>query len=87
MSEAQTAIGKYNANDSNNAFEIGNGTSNSARSNALTVDWDGNIMAQAMAGIIQMFAGATPPIGWLECDGSAISRDTYATLFAVIGTT
>ena len=38
----QTAIGKYNDNDSNNAFEIGNGTSTNARSNALTVDWDGN---------------------------------------------
>ena len=41
----------------------------------------------AMAGIIQMFAGATPPTGWLVCDGSAISRTTYATLFAAIGTT
>lgn len=40
-----------------------------------------------MAGIIQMFAGATPPTGWLVCDGSAISRTTYATLFAAIGTT
>ena len=40
--EAQTAIGKYNANDPNNAFEIGNGT-NSERSNALAVDWNGNL--------------------------------------------
>ena len=43
--------------------------------------------AQAMAGIIQMFAGATAPDGWLICDGSAVSRTTYATLFAAIGTT
>lgn len=34
----QTAIGKFNSNQSNNAFEIGNGTSDSTRSNALTVD-------------------------------------------------
>lgn len=39
--EAQTAIGKYNANNSANAFEVGNGTSDSARSNAFTVAWDG----------------------------------------------
>ncbi len=26
-----------------------------------------------------------PPTGWLVCDGSAVSRATYATLFAVIG--
>lgn len=29
----------------------------------------------------------TPPTGWLICDGSAISRTTYADLFAIIGTT
>ena len=27
------------------------------------------------------------PTGWLECDGSNVSRTTYAELFAVIGTT
>lgn len=45
---AQTAIGKYNDNQLNNAFEIGNGTSDSARSNALTVDWDGNVVATSV---------------------------------------
>ena len=39
------------------------------------------------AGVIQMYAGTTPPDGWLLCDGSAVSRTTYAALFAVIGTT
>ena len=39
----QTAIGKYNVSDTaNHVFIIGNGTS-SARSNALTVDWDGDV--------------------------------------------
>lgn len=41
-SDSQTAIGKYNDNDPNNAFEVGNGTAVDARSNAFTVDWDGN---------------------------------------------
>src|SRR6185503_20590605 len=27
------------------------------------------------------------PSGWLNCDGSAVSRTTYANLFAAIGTT
>lgn len=101
-SVAQTAIGKYNEADTNGnyALIIGNGTDFSSRSNALTVGWDGNIVAQAMAGIIQMFAGAVTqtvtsgvatvtgaPAGWLLCDGSAVSRTEYATLFAAIGTT
>jgi microcystin-dependent protein len=38
-------------------------------------------------GAIYMYAGSTAPAGFLPCDGSAISRDTYANLFAVIGTT
>jgi microcystin-dependent protein len=36
---------------------------------------------------IVMFAASSAPAGWLICDGSAVSRTTYATLFATIGTT
>ncbi len=39
----QTAIGKYNDNQSNSALEIGNGSDAHSRSNALTVDWSGNV--------------------------------------------
>lgn len=39
------------------------------------------------AGAVQAFAMQTVPSGWLECDGAAVSRTTYATLFAAIGTT
>ena len=50
-SKSQTALGEYNIKDSsgsaisrgNYAVIIGNGTADNARSNALTVDWDGNI--------------------------------------------
>ena len=44
MSSCQTVIGKYNVLDSSNtyAFIIGNGTS-ATRSNAFTVDWEGNL--------------------------------------------
>lgn len=38
-------------------------------------------------GIVDHYAGVTPPTGWLVRDGSAISRTVYAALFAVIGTT
>lgn len=30
---------------------------------------------------------SAPPTGWLICDGTAISRTTYAALFSVLGTT
>lgn len=39
-----------------------------------------------MPGTIQDFAGAAAPAGWLLCFGQAVSRTTYAALFAAIGT-
>lgn len=39
------------------------------------------------AGIIEPFAGSTVPAGYLLCDGTAVSRTVYATLYAVIGDT
>lgn len=42
-SNCQSAIGKYNAEDITAALILGNGTSTSNRSNAMTVDWNGNL--------------------------------------------
>ncbi len=41
-------------------------------------DWPGKIVPSA---------GSNAPNGWLLCDGSAVSRTTYADLFDMIGTT
>ncbi len=41
---------------------------------------------QAPTGCVQMFAGGVVPSGWLLCNGQALSRTTYAALFATIGT-
>ncbi len=38
-------------------------------------------------GMIAPFAMSTAPTGWLECDGSAVSRTTYADLFTALSTT
>lgn len=38
-------------------------------------------------GSVQAFAGSTAPTGWLLCNGAAVSRTTYASLYTVIGTT
>jgi microcystin-dependent protein len=40
----------------------------------------------ALVSAVMAFPISTPLTGWLECDGSAISRTTYADLYAVIGT-
>lgn len=43
--------------------------------------------AQLPSGLILVYSAAAAPTGWLLCDGSNVSRSTYAALFAVIGTT
>lgn len=45
------------------------------------------IYREAPVGTLAMWLTATPPTGWLILDGSAVSRTTYALLFALWGTT
>jgi len=47
--------------------------------------WEG---ADVPVGTINMYAGAVAdiPTGWLLCNGAAVSRTTYAQLFAVLDT-
>lgn len=42
---------------------------------------------EVSAGTIKAWSSATPDVGWLKCDGSAVSRTTYSRLFKAIGTT
>lgn len=61
-------------------------------------DWDeieklvGNVYEEIMhpvlaVGSLQMWMTGTPPENWLICDGQAVSRDSYAELFALWGVT
>jgi len=55
----------------------------------LQTDGSGNLSFQIVAGVptgsVFCMAVATVPSGYLECDGAAVSRTTYAALFAIIG--
>lgn len=69
----QTAIGKYNIEDTSNkyAFIVGNGTS-SARKNAFTVDWSGNIEANGKALATEEYVDANGgKIDSISVNGSA----------------
>lgn len=41
----------------------------------------------APAGLVAYFGRTTAPTGWMKANGAAVSRTTYADLFAAIGTT
>jgi microcystin-dependent protein len=44
-------------------------------------------VAQTPSGAVMPFAMSSVPSGWLECNGAAVSRSTYSSLFSAIGTT
>lgn len=71
-------------------FDQGNGIRDvDGGSNAMKAYLEGIADFQTDAvppGAVSMYAGAGTPVGWLLCDGSAVSRSTYASLFAAIGT-
>ena len=58
---------------------------------ALTTDGSGVLSFSTVVGVltgsIVMYGSASIPTGYLECNAQAVSRSTYAALFAVIGTT
>ena len=45
------------------------------------------ISALMPAGTVVPYAGASTPANWLLCAGQAVSRSTYSTLYAALGTT
>jgi len=53
----------------------------------VTVDYSGAMQSSELTGMVVPFALSSAPIGWLACDGSAVSRSTYSKLFTSIGTT
>lgn len=43
-------------------------------------------VGDSMTGMVSAFAMSAAPSGWLKCNGAAVSRTTFASLFARIGT-
>jgi microcystin-dependent protein len=79
-----------------NSVLLGNGTSAlqtvapSTSGNVLTSNgttWQSSAAPVTVpTGAIAMWPTATAPSGWLLANGAAVSRTTYATLFAIVGT-
>jgi microcystin-dependent protein len=51
------------------------------------VDCFGKCFDLTPIGTLAMWITSTAPTGWVKCNGAAISRTTYADLFALFGTT
>lgn len=61
---------------------------NSATNGYITAGQSDNAaFAGSPVGAVSPYAGTSAPTGWLLCYGQAVSRTTYAALFAVVSTT
>ncbi len=60
--------------------------SSSLNGTGVTFD-DGTTQSTGGVGMVAFFAMNSAPTGWLKANGAAVSRTTYAKLFAAIGTT
>ena len=82
----QTVIGCYNANE-NSAFIIGNGSSDTERSNALTVDWDGNITGKSLtsANDLKLGFGSSNIFKPYFTKGDSITLTIYAVGYVTTG--
>lgn len=76
----ETKLGTGDSNATSGAVLVGTGSGTSAWDTTPTFD------GVSPTGAVVMWSGSSAPSGWLECDGSAVSRTTYSALFAVIGT-
>ena len=74
-----TAIGKYN-DTGDYALMIGKGTADNARSNALTVDWSGNV--NVASGAVYSINGVPVGIPYLTCATAADAAAKTTTLVA-----
>ena len=57
-----------------------------AANNAWVNVWRLGEQPSLPAGAVQFFAMSSVPTGWLACNGAAVSRSTFAALFAAIST-
>ena len=72
-SDNQTALGKFNIADPNDAYAVivGNGTADNARSNALAVGWDGSV---DLATPLKRTSGGTGSSNYLAQNGNVINE-------------
>lgn len=70
---------------SSNVIKASDGGSTITLDTSDNVTIAGAISANNLVGMIASFAMATPPTGWLACDGSAVSKATYSALFTALG--
>ena len=83
LSRNQTALGKYNEEDSSEKYAVivGNGTADNARSNALAVKWNGDVETSGKV----IAQGHSTEIGWADSGASLVGTIATGNTMTQIG--
>lgn len=82
---SQTALsGTTSQAPSLNNFPVASPAKVSSEYPGWTLSGDGTVSGIVPVGSITAYVSTTAPTGWLLCDGSAVSRETYQSLWDVI---
>jgi microcystin-dependent protein len=84
--EVSDFIRDSNATVTSGAVRLGWISTAAGKPGTLQEVWASTALPPAGLGPLP-YSGSTIPSGWLECDGTAVSRTTYARLFSAISTT
>lgn len=82
-----TGLSRLSAAPVNAAIPIAVGTTDTRMNEGAGVTATQAQFIAATTGMISMYAAAAAPTGFLLCDGAAVSRTTFAALFAITSTT
>lgn len=83
--QAQTALGKYNVQDSTSAVIIGNGTADDARSNALVIDWNGDVTTAGDLSVVDITATGDVSAASLSSSGAVSGASLSSSGNASVG--
>lgn len=78
-------IGSKNIANTTEAGKIVSGERILLKYRSSTDDFVVDVDAQVTVGTVLMWPTATPPVGYLECDGAPLSQSIFPELFSVIG--
>jgi len=82
-----TVNGTFSANSTATGITVSTGDASTNLATTAFVQNTINSLVIFPSGTIAMWPTTTAPTGFLLCNGSAVSRTTYSSLFGVIGTT
>lgn len=84
---AKPASPAFTGNPTAPTAAVGTDTTQIATTAYVAAEIESRKTVNVPPGAVMPYGGSSAPADWLLCDGTAVSRTTYASLYAIVGTT